>query len=293
MEATSLKRAGSIGTWRARRTGRGGLRLHMGSCMECPVLNTAVNADDGNPILRSRVGNALRSWTGRLQACVEEAQQQPDAKPDVDPKDVATLIVASLEGALVMSRIQRNDEAPRRVQSHLNKCLDQRSGDGLQVSEMEHLYLEDLHVGQRFRSGTHVMEEAKIKDFATEFDPQPFHLDEIAARASIFKGLAASGWHTAAIAMRLLVTGGLPLANGIIGLGGEIAWPRPTRPGDSLHIDSEILDITPSRSKPNQAVVSVRSTMLNQKDEPVYVLNAKVLVFKRPSSREETEYATT
>ena len=147
---------------------------------------------------------------------------------------------------------------------------------------MEHLYLEDLHVGQRFRSGTHVMEEAKIKDFAAEFDPQSFHLDETAAQASIFKGLAASGWHTAAIAMRLLVTGGLPLAKGIIGLGGEITWPRPTRPGDSLHVDSEILDITPSRSKPNQAVVTVRSTMLNQKDEPVYVLNAKVLVFKHP-----------
>jgi acyl dehydratase len=147
---------------------------------------------------------------------------------------------------------------------------------------MEHLYLEDLHVGQRFRSGTHVMEEAEIKDFAAEFDPQPFHLDEAAAQASVFKGLAASGWHTAAIAMRLLVTGGLPLANGIIGLGGEITWPRPTRPGDSLHVDSEILDITPSRSKPNQAVVLVRSTMLNQKDEPVYALNAKLLVFKRP-----------
>ena len=90
----------------------------------CPVLNTAVDADDGNPILRSRVGKALRSWTGRLQAYVEEAQQQRDAEPDVDSKDVATLIVASLEGALMMSRIQRNDEALRRVQSHLNEYLD-------------------------------------------------------------------------------------------------------------------------------------------------------------------------
>lgn len=90
----------------------------------CPVLNTAVDADDGNPILRSRVGKALRSWTGRLQAYVEEAQQQRDARTDVDPKDVATLIVASLEGALMMSRIQRNDEALRRVQSHLNEYLD-------------------------------------------------------------------------------------------------------------------------------------------------------------------------
>src|SRR5271170_6198304 len=147
---------------------------------------------------------------------------------------------------------------------------------------MEYLYLEDLHVGQRFRSGTYIIEGAKIKDFAAEFDPQPFHLDETAAQASVFKGLAGSGWHTAAIAMRLLVTGGLPLANGIIGLGGEVNWPRPTRPGDSLHVDSEILDITPSRSKPNQAVVSARSTMLNQNNEPVYVFNAKLLVFKRP-----------
>jgi TetR/AcrR family transcriptional repressor of nem operon len=92
----------------------------------CPVLNTAVDADDGNPILRSRVGKALRSWTGRLQAYVEEAQQQRDAKPDVDPKDVATLIVASLEGALMMSRIQRNEEPLRRVQSHLNEYLDKQ-----------------------------------------------------------------------------------------------------------------------------------------------------------------------
>jgi len=150
------------------------------------------------------------------------------------------------------------------------------------TEKMEQLYLEDLSVGQRFTSGTYVMEAARVKEFAAEFDPQPFHLDETAAQASIFKVLAASGWQTAAIAMRLLVTGGLPLANGIIGLGGEITWPRPTRPGDSLHVDSEILDITPSRSKPNQAVVSVRSTMLNQNDEPVYVLSAKLLVFKRP-----------
>src|SRR5580692_5035914 len=139
---------------------------------------------------------------------------------------------------------------------------------------MEHLYLEDLHVGQRFRSGTHVMEEAKIKDFAAEFDPQPFHLDETAAQASVFKGLAASGWQTAAIAMRLLVTGGLPLANGIIGLGGEVTWPRPTRPGDILHVESEIVEITPSRSKPHQGIVTVRSTMFNQNGEAVYLLTA-------------------
>jgi acyl dehydratase len=148
---------------------------------------------------------------------------------------------------------------------------------------MDQLYLEDLYVGQRFMSGSHVMEEGRIKAFAAEFDPQPFHLDESAAQSSIFRGLAASGWHTASVAMRLLVTGGLPFANGIIGLGGEIAWPKPTRPGDTLRLESEILEISPSRSKPNQGLVTVRSTMSNQNGEPVYVFTAKILAFRRPS----------
>src|SRR5580692_10992162 len=96
------------------------------------------------------------------------------------------------------------------------------------------LYFDDMHVGQKFTSGTYEMTAERIKAFAAEFDPQPFHLDESAAQASVFRGLAASGWHTAAVAMRLLVTGGLPLAGGSVGLGGEIAWPKPTRPGDTL-----------------------------------------------------------
>jgi acyl dehydratase len=148
------------------------------------------------------------------------------------------------------------------------------------------LYLEDLHVGQRFVSGSHRMDEARIKEFATEFDPQPFHLDEAAAKASIFGGLAASGWHTAAVAMRLLVDGGLPFGNGIIGLGGDLAWPKPTRPGDTLHVESEILEIVPSRSKPNQAIVKVRSTTLNQNGEQVHSFTSKCLVFKRPPAPE-------
>jgi acyl dehydratase len=144
------------------------------------------------------------------------------------------------------------------------------------------LYLDDLQVGQRFTSGTYVIEEAQIKAFAAEFDPQPFHLDESAAQAGIFKGLAASGWHTAAIAMILLLDGGVPFAHGIVGLGGEIAWRRPTRPGDTLHVESEIIEIRPSRSKPQQGIVTVRSTMLNQGGEAVYVLTAKLLVLRRP-----------
>ena len=148
---------------------------------------------------------------------------------------------------------------------------------------LESIYLEDLSVGQRFTSGTYLMEETRIKAFAAEFDPQPFHLDQSAAEASVFKGLVASGWHTAAVAMRLLVTGGLPIANGIIGFGGEISWPRPTRPGDLLRLESEVVDIVPSRSKPQQGIVTVRITALNQDSEPVYLFTAKVLVFRRPS----------
>jgi len=150
------------------------------------------------------------------------------------------------------------------------------------------LYLEDLYVGQRFTSDSYRMGEEQIKAFAAEFDPQPFHLDQAAAQATVFGGLCASGWHTAAVAMRLMVTGGLPLGNGIIGLGGELAWPKPTRPGDTLRVESEILEIVPSRSKPNQAVVKVKSTTLNQNGEPVHMFAAKLLVFKRPSARSAT-----
>jgi acyl dehydratase len=149
------------------------------------------------------------------------------------------------------------------------------------MSEMEHLYLDDLRVGQQFTSGTYLMEAGRMKEFAAEFDPQPFHLDEAAAEASIFGGLAASGWHTAAVAMRLLVNSGLPFAGGIVGLGGEIAWPKPTRPGDTLRIESEIIEIAPSRSKPHQGIVTVRATMFNQDRETVYLLTAKLLVPRR------------
>jgi acyl dehydratase len=148
------------------------------------------------------------------------------------------------------------------------------------VSPTKVLYLEDLHVGQKFTSGTYRMEEDRIKSFAAEFDPQPFHLDDAAARNTVFRGLAASGWHTAAVTMRLIVTA-LPLASGSVGLGGELAWPRPTPPGDILHLEVEILAVAPSRSKPDRGVVTARCTTFNQKDEPVQVLTTKILVFKR------------
>jgi acyl dehydratase len=143
------------------------------------------------------------------------------------------------------------------------------------------LYLEDLYVGQRFVSATYEMTRERIEAFAREYDPQPFHLEDAAAQKSVFRGLSASGWHTAAVAMRLLVTGGLPLADGIIGLGGQLDWTNPTRPGDILHVESEILEIKPSRSKPNQAIVTVRSTTLNQNGILVSVFTSKLMVFKR------------
>src|SRR5260370_12702575 len=149
----------------------------------------------------------------------------------------------------------------------------------------EQLYLDDLYVGRRFTSGTYLMEGTRIKEFAAEFDPQPFHLDQAAAEASVFRGLAARGWHTAAVAMRLLVAGGLPFADGLVGLGGDIAWPKPTRPGDTLQVESEIIEITPSRSKPQQGIVTVRSTMFNQDREAVYLLTAKLLVLRRPRGK--------
>ena len=143
------------------------------------------------------------------------------------------------------------------------------------------LYLDDLHVGQRFMRGTYVVDEEQIKAFARQFDPQPFHLDHEAAKNSLFSGLSASGWHTAAITMRLLVEGGLPLAGGVIGAGGEFDWPNPTRPGDMLQVESEILDVRPSRSKPDRGVVTVRSLTCNQRNEVVQRLTAKLIVPRR------------
>jgi acyl dehydratase len=148
----------------------------------------------------------------------------------------------------------------------------------------EGYYLDDLHVGQRFMSGTFLIDEEQIKAFAQQFDPQPFHLDAGAAKDSLFKELVASGWHTAAITMRLLVESGLPLAGGIIGAGGEITWPRPTRPGSVLHVESEVLELRPSKSRPDRGMATVRSETRDQDGEIVQVLIAKLVVPRRLSA---------
>ncbi len=145
------------------------------------------------------------------------------------------------------------------------------------------LYLDHLKAGDRFVSGEHALDEAQITSFAKQFDPQPFHLDDEAAQATLFGGLAASGWHTAAITMRLLVGGGLPLAGGIIGAGGEISWPKPTRPDDVLHVETEVVSVTPSRSRPDRGMVTVRSETRNQHGDVLQHSVYKLVVPRRPA----------
>ncbi|MDQ5936914.1 MAG: hypothetical protein QG574_4254 [Cyanobacteriota bacterium erpe_2018_sw_21hr_WHONDRS-SW48-000092_B_bin.40] len=140
------------------------------------------------------------------------------------------------------------------------------------------LYLEDLVVGQRFLSGTYRVEAAEIKEFAAKYDPQPFHLDEEAALDSFFGGLAASGWLTASITMRLLVDGGLPIAGGLIGAGGEISWTRPTRPGDVLQVETEVLELASMPTRPTSGLVTVRSRVRNQEKKIVQIFTAKLVV---------------
>ncbi len=144
------------------------------------------------------------------------------------------------------------------------------------------LYLEDLHVGQTFVTGSVTATTEAIKAFARDYDPQPFHLDEDAARDSLFGGLAASGWHTAALSMRLLVEG-LPIAGGLIGVGGETTWPRPTRPGDALTVHIEVLEITPSKSRPDRGMVRTRNETRNQNGEPVQISKLGIVAWRRPA----------
>ena len=146
------------------------------------------------------------------------------------------------------------------------------------------LYFEDLAVGQTFVTGTVTVEPEEVKAFAAEFDPQPFHLDEDAARGSVFGGLVASGWHTAALTMRLLVGGELRIVGGLIGLGvEELSWPRPVRPGDVLRVESEVLGLRPSQSKPDRGLVRVRNTTLNGEGHPVMTQVVTMIVPRRPS----------
>jgi acyl dehydratase len=146
------------------------------------------------------------------------------------------------------------------------------------------IYLDDLAAGDQFKSGEHAMDETQITTFAAQFDPQPFHMDDAAARTTLFGGLAASGWHTAAVTMRLQVTTGLPIAGGIIGAGAEISWPRPTRATDVLHVVSEVLEIQPSKSKPDRGMVTLRSETRNQHGDVLQLSTVRIVVSRKPAA---------
>jgi acyl dehydratase len=144
------------------------------------------------------------------------------------------------------------------------------------------LWLEDIHVGHRFRTDVYDLTADDIIEFATKWDPQPFHLSDETAQDTFFHGLAGSGWHTAAITMRLLVTSGIALARGIIGAGGEVAWPTATRPGDQLHVEGEVVDLQTSRSNPNRGLLTIAYETLNQDCEVRQSSKVRVLAFAKP-----------
>lgn len=146
------------------------------------------------------------------------------------------------------------------------------------------LYLDDLGVGQTYATGSAAVTADAIKAFAAQFDPQAFHLDEEAARQSVFGGLVASGWHTSALSMRLLVEGDMRIAGGLVGLSGELSWPRPTYVGDTLRVQSEVLDVRVSATKPDRGIVTVRNRTFNQHGEVVQLAVVKILVPRRPST---------
>jgi acyl dehydratase len=145
-------------------------------------------------------------------------------------------------------------------------------------------YLEDFAAGQIYNSGRLRVDREQIIAFATQYDPQPYHLDDEAAHKSVFQGLAASGWHTAALTMRLMVDGEFKPAGGILGVGfDELSWPRPVRPGDELHAKSEVLEVRPSKSRVDRGMIRVRTTTFNQNDEPVQVFTGNLIVPRRPA----------
>jgi len=149
---------------------------------------------------------------------------------------------------------------------------------------MHLLVFDDLAVGQRFQSAPYLVTEKAIIDFAGQYDVQPFHLDRAAAEQSIFQGLAASGWHTAAIAMRLFTTGPMQFEGGAVGLAvDELRWPVAVRPGDTLQLETEVLEMRPSKSNPLRGIIRIRNVMTNQNGDVVLSYMANAMVQRRPN----------
>ncbi|HYY14848.1 MAG TPA: MaoC family dehydratase [Chthoniobacterales bacterium] len=149
------------------------------------------------------------------------------------------------------------------------------------MSAPQERYYDDLKIGERFESEPLSVKEKELIEFAHKFDPQMFHLNRKTAERTIFKGLIASGWHTAAMTMRLFVRT-LNFAEGAIGLGvDELRWPNTVRPGDVLRVETEIVDLRLSRSKPNYGIVRLRNVTTNQRDEIVQSMLASAMVPRR------------
>jgi acyl dehydratase len=151
---------------------------------------------------------------------------------------------------------------------------------------MKEVYFDDLKPGDRFESETFAVPAQAIIEFAEKFDPQKFHLNAKSAERSIFKGLVASGWHTAAITMRLFIKR-LNFAEGAIGLGvDEIRWPTAVRPDDVLRVVTEILETRLSKSRPNVGIIRLRNTTYNQRNEVAQTMTANALVPRRENAAE-------
>ncbi len=150
------------------------------------------------------------------------------------------------------------------------------------MTDRNPLNLEDVVVGSQYISGEVTITAEEIIAFATQFDPQPFHLDAEAAKSSFFGGLAASGWHTAAITMRLLVTQGPPIAGGTIGAGGDLSWPSPTRPDDRLHVRITVESVTRSKSNPSRGSAILKVETLTSENELRQLFTVRTLLFARP-----------
>src|SRR5260221_6299618 len=205
----------------------------------------------------------------RPRLVVANASKPSEAKSFAVPASQG-LAMTKIPGRSCNARNIRARSACVRMLTPFSGTLEPRSILAEETAAMSGLYLEDFAVGQTFGSGRLRVEKERIKTFAAEFDPQPFHLDEEAARSSIFRGLAASGWHTAAMTMRLLVESELKPAGGIIGAGfDEFRWPRPVRTVDEVYLQSEILEVRPLKARPEQGLLKVRTTTRNPNAEPV------------------------
>src|SRR5882762_3331040 len=215
---------------------------------------------------------------------VANASKPSEAKSFAVPASQG-LGMTKIPGRSCKARNIRARSACVRMLTPFSGTLGPRSVFAEETAAMNGLYLEDFAVGQTFGSGRLRVEKERIKSFAAEFDPQPFHLDEEAARGSIFQGLAASGWHTAAMTMRLLVASEFKPAGGIVGAGfDELRWPAPVRPGDELRVESEVLEVRPSKSRPDIGIIKLRTTTLNQNGVAVQVTVGNLMVPRRTSA---------